>query len=60
MVGNPIKPEPKEFWAFLFDESGSATWTVPGQFEWNTGSDSDVVNFVYRALLEFYGTIDEV
>ncbi|AOI98114.1 hypothetical protein [Burkholderia sp. LA-2-3-30-S1-D2] len=58
--GNPIKPELKEFWAFLTNESGSATWAIPGQFEWNTGIDSDVVSFVYRSLLEFYGTIDQV
>ena len=59
-VGSPLKPELKEFWAFLINESGSATWAIPGPFEWNTGIDPDVVNFVYRALLEFYGTIDQV
>jgi len=60
MVGDPIKPTPAAFWEILIDEFGSSTWSIPGQLEWSSGNESEVVSFVYRLLFEFYGTIERV
>ncbi|WP_157647307.1 hypothetical protein [Burkholderia ubonensis] len=60
MVGDPIKPTPTAFWEILIDEFGSSTWSIPGQIEWSSGNESEVVTFVYRLAFEFYETIERV
>ncbi|MBJ9673354.1 hypothetical protein [Burkholderia gladioli] len=59
-AGNPFKPQLKEFWSILVNESGIATWSIPGTFEWVSGNKSEVIDFVDRFLIEFYGTIEEI
>ncbi|HDV8348814.1 TPA: hypothetical protein RKT01_000552 [Burkholderia vietnamiensis] len=60
IAGDPMKPTPAVFWEILIDDFGSATWSIPGQLEWSSGNESEVVSFVYRLLFEFYGTVDRI
>ncbi|MDN7494849.1 hypothetical protein QZM89_06605 [Burkholderia gladioli] len=59
-VGSPIAPVLKEFWSFMIAENGAATWTIPGGLEWNSQDKADVMDFIHRAMAEFFSTMDQV